>query len=109
MSAMDHLLSTLEAAVSTGSALSRIDNHEGLQGSTKCSCKNLHFSFAITYIFCLQLSTFLFYNKQAQESNYWLGKYGSDKKVWIGKSDTMTLEMAEARARKMIERGIRVF
>ena len=46
---------------------------------------------------------------QTQESDYWLGKYGSDKKVWIGKSDTMTLEMAEARARKMVERGIRVF
>ena len=43
------------------------------------------------------------------ESNYWLGKFGSEKKVWIGKSDTMTLEMAEARARKMIEHGIRVF
>ena len=46
---------------------------------------------------------------QILESNYWLGKFGSDKKVWIGKSDTMTLEMAEERARKMIERGIRVF
>ena len=46
---------------------------------------------------------------QTQESNYWLGKHGSDQKVWIGRSDTMTLEMVETRAKKMIERGIRVF
>lgn len=35
-----------------------------LQQPTKCSCNHLHLCFAITYIFGLQLSTFLFYNKQ---------------------------------------------
>ena len=34
---------------------------------------------------------------------------GSDQKVWIGKSDTMNLEMAGERAKKMLERGIQVF
>ena len=39
-----------------------------LQKPTKCSCNDLHFYFATTYILVLQLSTFLFYNKQLQIS-----------------------------------------
>ena len=35
-----------------------------LQLPTKCSCNHLHFCFATTYIFVLQLSVFLLYNKQ---------------------------------------------
>ena len=37
---------------------------KALQQPTKCSCNHLHFYFATTYISGLQLSTFLFYNKQ---------------------------------------------
>ena len=46
---------------------------------------------------------------KTQESSYWLGKYGSDHKVWVGQSATMNLEMAGERVRKMLERGIREF
>ena len=35
-----------------------------LQLPTKCSCNDLHFCSATTYIFGLQLPTFLLYNKQ---------------------------------------------
>ena len=41
--------------------------NEALQLPTKCRCNNLHFHLATTYIFGLQLSTFLFYNKHILE------------------------------------------
>ena len=40
---------------------------KALQQPTKCSCNHLHFCFATIYILGLQLSTFLFYNKQIVE------------------------------------------
>jgi hypothetical protein len=43
--------------------------NEALQLPTKCRCNNLHFHLATTYIFGLQLSTFLFYNKQLKQRN----------------------------------------
>ena len=40
----------------------------------------------------------------SQEVDYWLGRHGSDRKVWIGESDTMPLKQAKERAREMIRR-----
>ena len=42
---------------------------KALQQPTKCSCNHLHFCFATTYISGLQLSTFLFYNKQRRSKS----------------------------------------
>ena len=39
-----------------------------MQQPTKCSCNDLHFFSAIFCIWVLQLSTFLFYNKQAVDT-----------------------------------------
>ena len=40
----------------------------------------------------------------SQEVDYWLGRHGSDRKVWIGESETMPLKQAKERAREMIRR-----
>ncbi len=48
---------------------------KALQQPTKCSCNHLHFCFATTYIFGLQLSTFLFYNKHATDFDEKVEKY----------------------------------
>ena len=70
--------------------------------STIHTIDNQHFLEELSYTEVLN-------HYRTQESDYWLGKHGSDQKVWIGKSETMNLETAGERAKKMIERGIRVF
>lgn len=37
--------------------------------------------------------------------DYWLGSYGSDRRVWLGSADRMTVEEAKARAAEIINRG----
>ena len=70
---------------------------KALQQPTKCSCNHLHFYFATTYISGLQLSTFLFYNKQ-DKKKYYLGFTNDKGKTKAGTINHELTDMAKKRS-----------
>lgn len=54
------------------------------------------------------------YHAHSRETDYWIGRYESEKRVWLGGSPRkngtgMTLERALDRAKNMLKRGITAF